>query len=84
MVSSVGSSAATMAPPAAASASKSKATDPGQSFLQTVDNYLQNSSSGVNGPNSDDADSSADSTASQTTSNDLMSSLLQMQESASG
>jgi hypothetical protein len=71
MVSAVGSSSNVVAPPQPQSKSQSKSSNPITAFQQSVDQYLQNTTSGVGGPGTN---------PSQTLSSDLMSSLLQMQQ----
>jgi hypothetical protein len=75
MVSTVGSSASVLAP--SQSQSQSKSSNAVTAFQQSVDQYLQDTTSGVGGNGSG---SGSGTNPSQTLSNDLMSSLLQMQQ----
>jgi hypothetical protein len=72
MVSTVNNSPSVLAPPQSQSQSQSKSSSPGASFQQAVNQYLQDTTSGVGGP-------SSGTNPSQPLSSDLMSSLLQMQ-----
>ena len=71
MVSAVGHSQSVLAPSQSQQQTQSKSTD--AAFQQSVDQYLQNASSGVD-------TSSAGASPSQALSSDMMSSLLQMQQ----
>jgi hypothetical protein len=71
MVSAVGHNQSVLAPSQSQQQTQTSATD--AAFQQSVDQYLQNSSSGVTA-------SSAGATATQALSSDMMSSLLQMQQ----
>jgi hypothetical protein len=71
MVAAVGSSPNVVAPPSSKPQPQSKSSNPITAFQQSVDQYLQNTTSGVGGPGTN---------PSQTLSSDLMSSLLQMQQ----
>jgi hypothetical protein len=71
MVSAVGHNQSVLAPSQSQQQTQSKSTD--AAFQQSVDQYLQNSSSGVDA-------SSAGANPSQALSSDMMSSLLQMQQ----
>jgi hypothetical protein len=72
MVSAVGNSLSVLAPSQAQSQSQSSSSAPAVSFQQAVDQYMQDTTSGVGG-------TSSGTNPSQTLSSDLMSSLLQMQ-----
>jgi hypothetical protein len=72
MVSAVGNSASVLAPSQSQAQSQSNSSSPGVSFQQAVDQYTQDTTSGVGGI-------SSGTNPSQTLSSDLMSSLLQMQ-----
>jgi hypothetical protein len=71
MVSAVGQNQSVLAPSQSQQQAQSKSTD--AAFQQSVDQYLQNSSSGVSA-------SSTSASATQALSSDMMSSLLQMQQ----
>jgi hypothetical protein len=71
MVSAVGQNQSVLAPSQSQQQAQSKSTD--ALFQQSVDQYLQNSSSGVSA-------SSTAASATQALSSDMMSSLLQMQQ----
>jgi hypothetical protein len=71
MVSSVGQNQSVLASSQSQQQAQSKSTD--AAFQQSVDQYLQNSSSGVSA-------SSTAASATQALSSDMMSSLLQMQQ----
>jgi hypothetical protein len=71
MVSSVGQNQSVLASSQSQQQAQSKSTD--AAFQQSVDQYLQNSSSGVSA-------SSTAAGATQALSSDMMSSLLQMQQ----
>jgi hypothetical protein len=71
MVSAVGQNQSVLAASQSQQQAQSKSTD--AAFQQSVDQYLQNSSSGVTG-------SSTGASATQALSSDMMSSLLQMQQ----
>jgi hypothetical protein len=70
MVAAVGNSPSVLAPPQSQKSSQSKSVD--TAFQQSVDQYLQDASSGAGG--------AAGTNPTQTLSSDLMSSLLQMQQ----
>jgi hypothetical protein len=70
MVSTVGNSQSVLAASQSKQQTQSKSVD--DAFQQSVDQYLQNSSSGV--------DPSTGATSTQALSSDMMSSLLQMQQ----
>jgi hypothetical protein len=72
MVSAVGNSPSVLAPSQSQAQSQSNSSSSGVSFQQAIDQYTQDTTSGVSG-------ASTGAYPSQTLSNDLMSSLLQMQ-----
>ena len=72
MVSAVGNSPSVLAPSQAQAKSQSNSASVGASFQKAVDQYTQNTTSGVGG-------TSSATSPTQTLSSGLMSSLLQMQ-----
>lgn len=72
MVAAVNNNPSVLAPPSSKQPSQSKPSDPAAAFQQSLDQYLQNTTSGAGG--------AIGANPSQTLSSDLMSSLLQMQQ----